>query len=269
MRRLLVAVVLLLVLVEWAEVPHLVAQADTVSATQPALVVEEMSAPSVTAKAYGVFDVETGELLLSHNAEEVLPIASVTKLFTAATVLRSERTTEALTITAADVATEGRAGKLAAGQVYTAQELLFPLLLESSNDAGAAITRTLGPATLAGRELADGTGLSARNQASVQELASSVRELYQSLPHIFDITVLNQKVGEYTGWINNSPVHDLPGYRGGKHGYTEAAGRTLVAIFAESTLNDRELGYVILGSADIEADTRQLREQVVDSVYLQ
>ena len=232
-------------------------------------VVSPAESVAVTAKAYGVFDIETGELLLAHNSDSVLPIASVTKLFTAAAVLEASGITEELTITPEDVATEGRAGNLQSGQVYSTHELLFPLLLESSNDAGTAIKRTVGTISVAGRALADGSGLSSYNRASVEELAGEVRNLYFSQPHIFDITRLTQYIGTYTGWINNSPVKDLPGYRGGKHGYTDAAGRTLVAIFSEPNLAVRELGYIILGSADIKADTLALREVVERSVQLQ
>lgn len=239
-----------------------------VTITQPLPEIKpiEAVAPQVSAKAYGVFDMETGELLLSQAADEELPIASVTKLFTAAEVLReAESLDDTITITANDVATEGRAGKLEVGQEYQQHELLFPLLLESSNDAASALERNLDSIPLAGHELADGSGLSSKNRASVKQLANEVKNLYATMPHLFDITTLSQHMGEYTGWVNNSPVKDMEGYKGGKHGYTEAAGRTLVAIFAEPTLNNREFGYVILGSDDIKADTKNLREAVQNS----
>jgi D-alanyl-D-alanine carboxypeptidase len=233
----------------------------------PELVVEEVSVP-LTAKAYSVVDIETGTILLSHNADEVLPIASVTKLFTAAALSATAYDT-AVTITKADVGTEGRAGKLEIGQVYSAHELLFPLLLESSNDAAIAIERVTGPVTVAGNTLADTAGLSSKNKLSAATLAREVQQLYHAQPHIFDITTLPQAVGSYTGWVNNSPVADLPGYRGGKHGYTEAAGKTLAAVFSEPALRGRELGYVILGSEDIKADAAALRLAVEHSVHLE
>jgi D-alanyl-D-alanine carboxypeptidase len=83
------------------------------------------------------------------------------------------------------------------------------------------------------------------------------------------MTRLKQYIGEYTGWVNNSPVRDMEGYRGGKHGYTKAANRTLAAVFAESSLGNRELGYIILGSNDIRSDTEALRTAVLHSVEIQ
>ena len=71
-----------------------------------------------------------------------------------------------------DVAAEGRAGKLEAGQKYVLRDLLFPLLLESSNDAAAVFERTLGKISFPQVQLADASGLSSYNVASASDLAA-------------------------------------------------------------------------------------------------
>lgn len=228
--------------------------------------IESFDARGITAKAYSVFDVKTGNIIFSRNSEEVLPIASITKLFTAAEAMR-DRESEFLTIIEADVATEGRAGKLEVNQTYRVHDLIFPLLIESSNDAAAALGRKVGSISIASHTLSDTTGLSFKNKASALELSQEIRRLYISYPHIFDITKLKQYIGEYTGWINNSPVYDLPGYMGGKHGYTVEAKKTLAAIFTEQSLGDREIGYIILGSDNVREDVMRLREIVKNSVH--
>lgn len=233
----------------------------------PQLVVTDVAVP-VSARAYSVIDIETGTILFSHNADEVLPIASVTKLFTAAALSPAAYNTPVI-ITKTDVSTEGRAGKLESGQVYTAHELLFPLLLESSNDAAVAIKRVTGPVAVAGTILTDTAGFSPENKLSATTLAREMQQLYHTQPHIFDITTLTQAVGSYTGWVNNSPVASWSGFRGGKHGYTEAAGKTLAAVFEEPALHDRALGYVLLGSTDIAADAAALRTMVERGVRLE
>ncbi len=227
----------------------------------------EVEVDDIGAEAYAIFDVETGTVLTSQNAEEKRPIASVTKLFSAATVLDDALLEEATEITWNDIETEGRAGKLVAGEEYTNRELLWPLLLESSNDAAAALERA-NPNLLAEMNqlassrgldtfnFADASGLSAENTASAQDLAILTAELYRTEPHLFDITQLPQYVGEETGWVNNNPfIHD-EAYRGGKHGFTYEAGRTGVFIFDEG---ERTLGYVVLGSDDLVADITKLR----------
>ncbi len=63
--------------------------------------------------------------------------------------------------------------------------------------------------------------------------------------------------------MNNSPVITKTGYRGGKHGYTDAAGKTLTAVFTESfRTGDRPIIYVILGTDDLESAVAVLRESV-------
>jgi serine-type D-Ala-D-Ala carboxypeptidase (penicillin-binding protein 5/6) len=223
----------------------------------------------LSARAYGVFDIDTGELLFSSNGHEKLPIASITKLFTAQAVLASSRLNESIVVTSADVATEGRSGKLEAGQVYTLRELLFPLLLESSNDSAVALSRVVPEIKIGSVPVADPAGLSSLNQASVAQLATLTTNLYHEQPHLFDITRLKNYVGSNTGWVNNSPVINMNGYVGGKHGFTNEAKQTLVALFNENHLPSRTIGYVILGSTDLRSDIAVLRAWVANSVSLQ
>jgi serine-type D-Ala-D-Ala carboxypeptidase (penicillin-binding protein 5/6) len=236
--------------------------------------------PELSAEAFAIFDPETGTVIAAENSDEVLPIASVTKLLTAATVLRTVDRSTTYTIEESDVAMHGRAGRLEPGEMYDAYELLFPLLLESSNDAAAVyergtegdiIRRMNGYAKeLGARHLVvtDASGLSDTNQASVRDLVSLTSALYTKEPHVFDISRLSKRAGPYVGWSNNSPVFDAT-YRGGKHGFTEAAGRTIVALFTESFASgEKTVGYVLLGSADLKADMALLRTYVGASVTL-
>ncbi len=233
--------------------------------------------PSV--RSFAVFDVTTGAVLAAQDADTPYPVASVTKLPAAAVaevVVPLEATT---TLTWDDVAAEGRAGKLEAGQEYTYRELLFPLLLESSNDAAAVIERSYREQVVAAmNEIAtaygasstrfvDASGLSDQNVASARDVALITTRLYAAHPYIFDITTLSQYISHETGWINNNPVVHEEGYLGGKHGYTEAAGRTIVALFDEPfTAGRRQVGYVVLGSSNLAADVATLREFVRSSV---
>jgi D-alanyl-D-alanine carboxypeptidase len=260
-----------------------VGAADTpvvVTYTPETLVVHD-TAPAVTATAFAIFDATTGRLLATQNKDLVLPIASVTKLLTAATVLRTVDHTDTYTITEADTAAHGRAGRLEVGEVYTAHELLFPLLLESSNDAAALFERVtegdiirrmngyakeLGASTLA---VADASGLSDRNVASVNDLAKLTAALYDTEPRVFDMTKLSKRTGPYTGWTNNSPVRNKQ-YVGGKHGFTEAAGRTVTAVYTETfSAGEWPIGYVLLGSTDLVADLETLRDFVATHVTLE
>ncbi len=258
-------------------------QPETVAAVAtPQFVVVSESLPVISAPAYAIFDTETGEVLASRDIDVPHPIASVTKLFTAVAILETFNPEATTTISWADVAGEGEAGKLKPTQVYSYRELLFPLLLESSNDAALALEHATEGALIAAMEsaardygandtsFADASGLSAENISTVNDLMVFSRAVRTTYPFVYDIGQLPQYIGQYTGWQNNNPVAGVEEFRGGKHGYTEAAGRTLVAQFEESfATDDRTIGYIILGSDDLKADIAILRSFTRDSVSLE
>jgi D-alanyl-D-alanine endopeptidase (penicillin-binding protein 7) len=244
----------------------------------PVLVVASTSL-TVTALAYGIFDMKTGEIIASLAIDDVYPIASVTKLFTATAILENFDPETMTTITGTDIAGEGTSGNLHLNEVYSYRELLFPLLLESSNDAALALERATDGEIVAAMhqvakkygttvtEFVDASGLSAQNVSTVRDLITFSRAAAGEYPFIYDIAQLPQYIGQYTGWRNNNPLFDSRSYRGGKHGYTPAAGRTLVAQFDEEFQNgERRIGYILLGSEDLQADMLRLRTFVRDSV---
>jgi D-alanyl-D-alanine carboxypeptidase len=236
--------------------------------------------PTVSAVSWQVFDVETGAVLLAHQPETIRPIASVTKLATGATVLSQGDAFATTTIMSTDVATAGRAGRLTAGETYPRHTLLFPLLLESSNDAAAALERSepelmtqmnerASALGLTNTQFSDGSGLSDDNVSTAAELATLLRAWYQDVRHLLDITSLQSYLTPETGWRNNSPFADDPSYQGGKHGFTPTAGATATVLFQESLGGStRTIGYVLLGSDDLAADTERLRQYVRSHVRL-
>lgn len=236
---------------------------------------------NLSAKAFAVFNIKTGEFLAAKNIETPMPIASVTKLVTAVTLIEKFDLTEVDKVTASDVAADGRAGKLEVGNEYVHQELIFPLLLESSNDSAAYFERVTEGALVAemnnfaeglgleATSFKDASGLSDGNISSVNDLKQILLYTYNEERHVLDITGLKQYVGTYTGWVNNSPVID-EGYVGGKHGYTVAANRTLVSIFDEEVeRSEVKLGYILLGSDNLAKDIKTLRGFVHNSAVLE
>jgi len=244
--------------------------------------VQEKTDSVLETESYLVLDIMTGDILFAHQEDTVRPIASITKLFTAATTLAHGNLSTPTTINAADVATEGRFGKLQAGEEYKVRDLLWPLLLESSNDAAVALARSsdIDLVDLINRDvtqalpgttlhLDDTSGLSPDNVASAADLAVAVSYLYHQEPHLFDITKLSSYIGPYVGWRNNSPLLGTSGYLGGKHGYTEAALRTVAAVYTEDISGEkRELLYVVLGTTDIAKTVASLRALVKERVTL-
>lgn len=231
----------------------------------------------ISAEAWGVLDVFNNHLVFSKNSNEVLPIASVTKLVTAATLRDRFNTTATTTITWEDIATEGRAGSLMPGDELSLQTLIFPLLLESSNDAATTIENGLDEKNLvlamndyaASRDLLntafkDPSGLSPDNISTVRNLASLSHDIYFEQPHLIDVSGLPEYLYADYGWHNNSPFVKEPGYVGGKHGYTPEAGRTAIAFFDEYYPDGSRtvVAYILLNSNNLLEDVRTLRQIV-------
>ncbi len=220
---------------------------------------------SITAEEWGIFNPETGTILLASGEASTRPIASIVKLFTAAAVLKSDARDTPLTIQVQDVAALGRAGRLTAGDVVTPYELVFPLVLESSNDAATAIERVLGTslytsistllvdARLENTTIVDGSGLSPYNVSTVFDLALFFSYLKHTAPHILDISQLHRYLTDTAAYQNNNPGRTFDTFRGGKHGYTEEAKHTFLGAFSTRT-NGGEVGIVLLGSTDLIAD---------------
>ncbi len=252
-----------------------------VSYAKQAYVVTDAEAPEVSAKAWGIFDTETGELIVAHNAREAYPIASLTKLMTAAVALEMPSIDATTTVSWRAVSTEGRAGRLAAGDILTLRELLFPLMLESSNDAAEAIAEHAGRdafiAAMNARaaaigmpsaHFADPSGLSPENVASVVDVKLLMEYLDREERFLLDVTRLPTYVGAEHTWRNINPAREHQGFRGGKHGYTEEANRTLAGVFAAplAANTERTLTIVLLGSDNLPADLAALDELIRTAV---
>jgi serine-type D-Ala-D-Ala carboxypeptidase (penicillin-binding protein 5/6) len=225
--------------------------------------------PRLTTKTWAVFDVSTGLVRYGNQVDSARPIASLTKLFTAYMVMRTEDTETEVTITWEDLNTEGDFGKLKHGETLTFSELLFPLLIESSNDAGTAIARTFGPLYddvvqgavdglgLKDTRIVDGTGLSKDDVSSPRDLAKFFSYIRHTYPHITDITQLRMYITKERGLVNNNPGRSFASFTGGKQGYIPESEKTFVGTFKLSK-SKQEVGIVLLGSTDLRSDIGQI-----------
>ena len=79
------------------------------------------------------------EILLAKNAKESLPIASITKLVTALTAFKYYKLDKPITVNSAAFILSVDSGFLRQGDKFTLRSLLYPLLVESSNNAASVL----------------------------------------------------------------------------------------------------------------------------------
>lgn len=230
--------------------------------------------PQTGARAILVADLESGEEILRVRADAEWPIASLTKLMTAAIVLERFDLNEEIILAEDDFALgrNGMGGALAPGETYLARDLLTLLLVPSSNEAAEAFARVYGrenfiavmneQATkwgLARTSFADPSGVSPENRSTAEDLFLLVQNLYARYPDIFLLTRSPQAAApETSGTMKTvTSTHAFagrPDFLGGKTGTTPLAGENLISIFSYG----RPAVIIVLGDENRFGNTARL-----------
>ncbi len=205
---------------------------------------ETATIPEIDAQSYVVGDVLTGEIILEKNADEKLPIASLTKLMTASVALDELKETHIATVSQKATLTESSRGMLKANEQIEVSDLLYPLLLVSSNDAAEVLAETFGrkyfiqsmnrrsqDIGMKNTSFEDPSGLSEYNISTARDLFFLSEYLYNQHTNVFEITKLQEYTQGGRVWKNANRFAGTTNYEGGKTGYTSKAHRTGVALF--------------------------------------
>ena len=95
--------------------------------------------PLLEAQGVVLMDGKSGEILYSQNADVQYEPASITKVMTAIVVLENTNLDDKVTIGKNPPLVDGSAIGIREGEVYTVEELLIAMLLESANDCAEAL----------------------------------------------------------------------------------------------------------------------------------
>jgi D-alanyl-D-alanine carboxypeptidase (penicillin-binding protein 5/6) len=104
------------------------------------------AAPSpVHASAYIIEDARTGEVLASSHAHEHLPIASLTKMMTVLLALEHHKLSDVVTVDRRASIVGESTIHLRSGEKLTVRDLIKGALIQSANDAAAALALSVAP----------------------------------------------------------------------------------------------------------------------------
>lgn len=237
----------------------------------------DFSELELEAEAVMVYDIRTGTELFSTNTDEVLPIASITKLMTALLVKELTDTGSNIIVTKEAVAQYGESG-LRVGEIISADNLTQYALLASSNDAAYALAHSLGDQILPeegsvafvdamnirAQELdllntyfQNATGLDISTiesgaMSTAEDVSTLMAYLVQNHPELLQDTVVDNariynQAGEYHDGENTNPVAgSIPNLLASKTGYTDLAGGNLTIAFDVGF--NRPIVITVLGS---------------------
>lgn len=221
------------------------------------------------------------KVIYKQNEDEILPIASLTKLMTAVIVAENPKEFDsALTVAVSPVAALQDDvpvfGNLKAGETYTVAGLTELMLQYSSNDAAYALSEVVGTDNFValmnkktgelgldstayynptGLDLDDGR----TNTSSAKDLANLAAFILGRHPEIFSITALPAGYQTANG-IHSLELWDGQTLAGGKTGYTEKAGGCMIVLFKD--LKGSTYINVLLGASSAETRVEETQKLI-------
>ncbi|MGY2116757.1 D-alanyl-D-alanine carboxypeptidase family protein [Nocardia gipuzkoensis] len=236
----------------------------------------------------------TGTVLWSRQPNTPVPIASIAKVMTALVVINSGDIDRAITVPREIIAYcteyDGSTAGLAPGEVLTARQLLYAMMLPSGCDAAYTLADAYGPGHdgfiarmndtarqmgLAGTHFTDPSGLPAPTDHSTYSTPADLVTLglrAMSTPEFRDIArSKSYHVPAGPGnrahlWqTTNLLLHDYPGAIGIKTGWTDAAGTCL--LFETVRAGIPLIGVVLHSSPNSDVAARDDAERMLNWAY--
>lgn len=254
---------------------YLVVLVALVVAASPHAASARVAPPSVGCESCLVLDATSGEVLFARNARVPLPNASTTKMMTALLVVEAAGPRELVHVSAEAAAVGGGGLDLSTGDVYTVRDLLYALLLDSSNEAAAALSihvegdtasfvaamnrkaRALGARDT---RFTNPHGLDAAGHRSTARDLATIGLALLEQPQLARIVATPSRAIATPGGTEvvenrNALLEGYKGAIGVKTGQTLGAGEVLVAA---ARRDGRFILTVAMRSQDAAADSRQL-----------
>jgi D-alanyl-D-alanine carboxypeptidase (penicillin-binding protein 5/6) len=223
--------------------------------------------PKTSAASVIVVDANTGKILYEKNPDQIRPPASTQKLLTALIVAESGFLDRPVTVQPIDTLAEPVKLNIKAGDTYQRIDLLRALLVKSPNDVARCLARDNAGSVEAFAEVmnrraqelgavhsrfVNPNGLPVPGQySSARDLALIARAAYANQT-IRSIVCLPQLVFRYANGRTrelentNKLLRRLPYCNGMKTGYTDAAGKCLIA---SGTRPGKDVIVVVLGDS--------------------
>lgn len=234
--------------------------------------------PQLGSKAAVSYDVRSARYLYSQSINQQLPVASLTKVLTAAVVLDTLDLKDTVTVGSESLKVDGEVQDLYIDEQISVENLLKYMLVKSSNDAAyalAAHAKTKGIDLVASMNrkaqdwgmtnsrFLDPAGLNDDAYSTAEDMTRLVERLLK-YRMIWDILVEKKMVVTSTDRTithqlenTNQLLDQIPNIIGGKTGYTEKALGCMILIVNVPEQRDTIIT-IVLGSTSRFEDTKKL-----------
>ena len=236
----------------------------------------------VNARCAIAMDSKTKQVLFAQNADEIVPMASTTKILTALVAISQGNLEREVTISKNASSIRGSRVKYEAGEKIKLMELLYGLLYKSGNDAAIAIAEDIGGSVegfanimndyarslgLVSSHFESPHGLdSAKHYTSAYDLALLTAKAMENevFCEVCGTKTITRDVSGFTRDYNNinKILYRIPEANGVKTGYTGQAGKCLVSSVRHE---GRNIIIVVLNCTDRWNVTEQIYKYVSDN----
>jgi D-alanyl-D-alanine carboxypeptidase len=226
-------------------------------------------------------DADTRQVLYIHNADQQLPIASITKMVSALVILRDYEPSQVVTIPTLPVyASDDEKLGLKKGQRFTIHELLQAMLIQSADDSADALAlidsngnekafvakmnAVVSTWNIPSTHFSNPSGLVDTGNYSTARSLTKIAAVALNNPLFAGIVAspsatIRDTAGDVYGLNTINALLQDSRFSGIKTGYTQGAGQSLVAL---ATVHGHKIITTVLHSPDRFAETTALVDYV-------
>jgi len=231
---------------------------------------------------------ENKTILYEKNINQKTAIASLTKLMTAVIVIDKYPLDSKIEITAEMLKAWGTSGELIEGEHVTIKNLLYIMLIESSNDAAECLASRVERGNfmylmnekarslkLRSTHFVNPSGLDEPNgeynQSTAKDLTLLVSHIIKNYPIIYDAlsknthTIISEEGNVHYLTNTNTLLKEIPYETWGKTGYTEQANGCLI-LMTKNKKNDTIIN-IIINSNNRFYEMKKLINSINNSFY--
>lgn len=231
------------------------------------ILIPKVNASINSASSYILMDEVTGRVLVSKDMSSKRLIASITKIMTSTLAIESGRLDEVVEVDDTISEAYGSGIYIEVGEEITLRDLLYGLMLRSGNDAAIMIAKFVGGSEEEFVNMMNNKAKELGMKNTTFYNASGLPTPHGNYSSVYDMALLTRYAMQYEEyreivgtkkykvttnkktyiWDNKNKLLKYDFITGGKTGYTEESGRTLVST---ATIDNMNLIVVTIRDSD-------------------
>jgi hypothetical protein len=222
---------------------------------------------AIDASSYLVANLDTGKVLFSKDVNDIKPIYSITKFMTALVYLETVNQRLFAYVNNSVFTDEIEASNMKSGSYIKMSDLVYPLLMESSNVSANIIAESRGISRIVEdmnkradtfdlkyTNFVDTSGKSIDNTSTVEDVFKLVKYLSKYKNYLIDISLKKEFKSSPYVWNSKSPYINESWYAGGIMNYQKKENNSGVFLVQKEEAQKESFIIILLDSDSIKND---------------